>query len=182
MGETRCSPFPQNSWKSRKCWLLAKLTHTNFPARGKVSEGRFAAKRREARAEQAATYGTGGTAARPARRFRPACPRCASAIKRASRPFQTVAANEQDARFTICRSVKLEGHFRFFGTSCGVLRGFFSRNGGRKKKAGPLPPGVTDLSCLDGGGKGSRTPDLLNAIQTLYQLSYTPKRQRPVRA
>ena len=26
-----------------------------------------------------------------------------------------------------------------------------------------------------GGGKGSRTPDLLNAIQTLYQLSYTPK-------
>ena len=27
----------------------------------------------------------------------------------------------------------------------------------------------------DGGGKGSRTPDLLNAIETLYQLSYTPK-------
>ncbi len=25
-----------------------------------------------------------------------------------------------------------------------------------------------------GGGKGSRTHDLLNAIQTLYQLSYTP--------
>jgi len=25
-----------------------------------------------------------------------------------------------------------------------------------------------------GGGKGSRTPDLLNAIQALYQLSYTP--------
>ena len=29
---------------------------------------------------------------------------------------------------------------------------------------------------MDGGGMGSRTPDLLNAIQTLYQLSYTPKR------
>ena len=27
---------------------------------------------------------------------------------------------------------------------------------------------------LPGGGKGSRTPDLLNAIQALYQLSYTP--------
>ena len=27
---------------------------------------------------------------------------------------------------------------------------------------------------LSGGGKGSRTPDLLNAIQALYQLSYTP--------
>ena len=27
-----------------------------------------------------------------------------------------------------------------------------------------------------GGGKGNRTPDLLNAIQALYQLSYTPKR------
>ena len=29
---------------------------------------------------------------------------------------------------------------------------------------------------MDGGGMGSRTPDLLNAIQTLYQLSYTPER------
>ena len=27
---------------------------------------------------------------------------------------------------------------------------------------------------LDGGDKGSRTPDLLNAIETLYQLSYIP--------
>ena len=27
----------------------------------------------------------------------------------------------------------------------------------------------------DGGDKGSRTPDLLNAIQALYQLSYTPE-------
>ncbi len=26
-----------------------------------------------------------------------------------------------------------------------------------------------------GGGKESRTPDLLNAIQALYQLSYTPE-------
>ena len=26
-----------------------------------------------------------------------------------------------------------------------------------------------------GGDKGSRTPDLLNAIQALSQLSYTPK-------
>ena len=26
----------------------------------------------------------------------------------------------------------------------------------------------------DGGGKGSRTPDLFNAIEALYQLSYTP--------
>ena len=28
-----------------------------------------------------------------------------------------------------------------------------------------------------GGGKGIRTPDLLNAIQTLFQLSYTPPRR-----
>ena len=28
----------------------------------------------------------------------------------------------------------------------------------------------------DGGAKGIRTPDLLNAIQTLYQLSYDPIR------
>ena len=26
-----------------------------------------------------------------------------------------------------------------------------------------------------GGAKGSRTPDLLNAIQTRYQLRYNPK-------
>ena len=26
----------------------------------------------------------------------------------------------------------------------------------------------------NGGDKGSRTPDLLNAIETLYQLSYIP--------
>jgi hypothetical protein len=31
------------------------------------------------------------------------------------------------------------------------------------------------FSYNNGGGKGSRTPDLLNAIQALYQLSYTPK-------
>ncbi len=32
----------------------------------------------------------------------------------------------------------------------------------------------------DGGGKGNRTPDLLNAIQALYQLSYTPTRKAQV--
>ena len=30
----------------------------------------------------------------------------------------------------------------------------------------------------DGGDKGSRTPDLLNAIETLYQLSYIPKKRK----
>jgi hypothetical protein len=29
-------------------------------------------------------------------------------------------------------------------------------------------------SCVVGGGKGIRTPDLLHAMQALYQLSYTP--------
>ncbi len=28
--------------------------------------------------------------------------------------------------------------------------------------------------CEDGGAEGVRTPDLLNAIQALYQLSYDP--------
>jgi hypothetical protein len=45
-----------------------------------------------------------------------------------------------------------------------------------------LPPGVaTDrenltkpLISLGGGAKGSRTPDLLIANETLYQLSYDP--------
>ena len=33
-----------------------------------------------------------------------------------------------------------------------------------------------DLLFFFGGDKGSRTPDLLNAIQALYQLSYAPER------
>ena len=37
----------------------------------------------------------------------------------------------------------------------------------------------TALSGLfDGGDKGSRTPDLLNAIETLYQLSYIPSKKK----
>jgi hypothetical protein len=31
----------------------------------------------------------------------------------------------------------------------------------------------------DGGAEGVRTPDLLNAIQALYQLSYDPILERP---
>jgi hypothetical protein len=41
----------------------------------------------------------------------------------------------------------------------------------------PLPyrgTARTTLKAEDGGAEGSRTPDLLNAIQTLYQLSYDP--------
>jgi hypothetical protein len=34
------------------------------------------------------------------------------------------------------------------------------------------------LMCLSGGAKGSRTPDLLNAIQALSQLSYGPSREQ----
>ena len=30
---------------------------------------------------------------------------------------------------------------------------------------------------MNGGDKGSRTPDLLNAIETLYQLSYIPNKE-----
>ena len=40
----------------------------------------------------------------------------------------------------------------------------------KKKAAIPDDPYVR-------GGEGNRTPDLLNAIQTLYQLSYTPEQQ-----
>ncbi len=32
------------------------------------------------------------------------------------------------------------------------------------------------VPLFTGGDKGSRTPDLLNAIETLYQLSYIPVR------
>ncbi len=38
----------------------------------------------------------------------------------------------------------------------------------------PHLPDYTEDVASDGGAKGSRTPDLLNAIQALYQLSYGP--------
>ena len=42
--------------------------------------------------------------------------------------------------------------------------------------------GLTPIVAFwDGGDKGSRTPDLLNAIETLYQLSYIPKRKTACR-
>jgi hypothetical protein len=37
---------------------------------------------------------------------------------------------------------------------------------------------VTHLTAF-GGAKGSRTPDLLNAIQALSQLSYGPGHEEP---
>ena len=33
---------------------------------------------------------------------------------------------------------------------------------------------ISETHLFGGGDKGSRTPDLLNAIETLYQLSYIP--------
>ena len=40
--------------------------------------------------------------------------------------------------------------------------------------AGVIAPGQPPCWVEIGGAKGSRTPDLLNAIQALYQLSYGP--------
>ena len=49
-----------------------------------------------------------------------------------------------------------------------------------KKCVPPLIPlGETHFSS--GGDKGSRTPDLLNAIETLYQLSYIPTSNQVLR-
>ena len=43
-------------------------------------------------------------------------------------------------------------------------------------KANPPPPWPKGVSGnLDGGAEGTRTPDLLNAIQTRSQLRYSPK-------
>ena len=36
-------------------------------------------------------------------------------------------------------------------------------------------PTVVDADSQEGGAKGSRTPDLYNAIVALYQLSYGPE-------
>ena len=38
-----------------------------------------------------------------------------------------------------------------------------------------------ETHLYDGGDKGSRTPDLLNAIETLYQLSYIPNKKEVAR-
>ena len=56
-----------------------------------------------------------------------------------------------------------------YWASCAVLE---------NKKTAHRLRGVSDLVFTDGGDKGSRTPDLLNAIETLYQLSYIPMNQK----
>ena len=44
------------------------------------------------------------------------------------------------------------------------------------KRSNGLAVRRQEVRCLEiGGGKGIRTPDLLIANETLYQLSYTPK-------
>ena len=80
-------------------------------------------------------------------------------------------------------------HGRDATTWCKVLTSSLCPRGGHKKWSGrrdlnprPFAPQANALPVcatprkgfLSGGGKGSRTPDLLNAIQALYQLSYTP--------
>ena len=47
--------------------------------------------------------------------------------------------------------------------------------------AGGLEFGLNACPYFHGGGKGSRTPDLFNAIEALYQLSYTPNKSRTAR-
>ena len=59
----------------------------------------------------------------------------------------------------------------------GKERGGAAQPGG----AGSLPAGQCEghsepAGWKDGGAEGVRTPDLLNAIQALYQLSYDPIR------
>ena len=47
------------------------------------------------------------------------------------------------------------------------------RTGPKFKLRAKTPAGISD-GCFDGGAEGTRTPDPLNAIQVLSQLSYSP--------
>jgi hypothetical protein len=68
--------------------------------------------------------------------------------------------------------------------SIGNIRRRYSRDLDESGAAPVLPHGEKqqirennqsqDIKELDGGARGSRTPDLLNAIQALSQLSYGP--------
>ena len=51
-------------------------------------------------------------------------------------------------------------------------------SGDAGQKSAPPLISLGETRFRDGGDKGSRTPDLLNAIETLYQLSYIPIRVR----
>ena len=48
--------------------------------------------------------------------------------------------------------------------------------GSMKQEMRPALDSLGETHFPTGGDKGSRTPDLLNAIETLYQLSYIPDR------
>ena len=71
------------------------------------------------------------------------------------------------ARSSVFAEMEVEGQASFGGS-------------GQQKRPGRGP---WSLLCFlfYGGGKESRTPDLLNAIQTLYQLSYTPEKGMTIR-
>ena len=62
---------------------------------------------------------------------------------------------------------------QYAGTSWFALVGDFRLSCTKSKPPPPWPKGVS--GNLDGGAEGTRTPDLLNAIQTRSQLRYSPK-------
>ena len=63
------------------------------------------------------------------------------------------------------------------GTAAGTMRPNLSHLIGPGNHATPgAGPRVCDVGQGAGGATGIRTPDLLNAIQTLFQLSYSPVR------
>ena len=79
----------------------------------------------------------------------------------------TAPANGQPAEW--------EEHARVHGEPLTALR---SGSGGSRRAGGgdPIRRRPAGLAAgLHGGAKRSRTADLLNAIQALYQLSYSPK-------
>ena len=72
----------------------------------------------------------------------------------------------------ICPNVNVPLHYDNWKNSFNQMR---PRIGLRQKQKKFRLGCIGETHFWDGGDKGSRTPDLLNAIETLYQLSYIPK-------
>ena len=78
-------------------------------------------------------------------------------------PLRSISANASACFSLRLRSARRGSHRRWHGIAAQSPR----------KEKEPDKIGFVFFSC--GGDEGGRTPYLLNAIQALYQLSYTPK-------
>gem|GEM_PF-1358041 len=92
-------------------------------------------------------------------------PRFLGATNHESRRPRSDVAGVLQSAFTVIRSQEIDQRWRPRAIT----------HDPSEEKKPPIRRSLCEsASCFDGGAEGDRTPDLLNAIQALSQLSYSP--------